>query len=107
LKRIRVESFAKTPSFLNSPRSYASRQPESERDNEFISLNMYNDEIRGEVLNRPVPRGIKLSQSSDEISKTVNVFFQQKASLLDPDIHHPSELTKYQQHYMPHSFFNR
>jgi hypothetical protein len=44
-KKIRVESFAKTPYFLKSPKSIASSQIEHDFDNEhFLSLATYNGE---------------------------------------------------------------
>ncbi|CDW84759.1 UNKNOWN [Stylonychia lemnae] len=87
-KRMRVESFAKTPCFLKSPRSLASSQVGHHIDieNEYVSLNTYNGDIEHDLLPLKQIKRLhlnKLSQSSDEISKTVNIFFEQKGSILD------------------------
>lgn len=77
LRKVRVESFAKTPYFLKSPRSLASNQ---EFESHFDS-DIYNDKNR--TLKKK--HVYKLSQSSDEIARVTNVFFEKKSSFFDPN----------------------
>ena len=52
-KKVRVESFAKTPNFLKSPRSMASSNycPHLDQDlnNDILSLKTYNEESEQEI----------------------------------------------------------
>eukprot|EP00347_Sterkiella_histriomuscorum_P019204 403342539 len=99
MKKIRMESFAKTPFFLKSPRSLASSQFAGANDlqlvnlqdqHEYISLNTYNgdqDLVQDlDLAQNPIMKKqnhlYKLSQSSDEIARTVNIFFENKGVIL-------------------------
>ena len=69
MKRNKPDSFSKTPCFIKSPRSISSSNHYGREDQiESIKKTQYTHSL---LVNK------QLSQSSDEISHAVNIFFEQ------------------------------
>ena len=81
LKNFKMETFAKTPYFLKSPRSRKSSYGEPPQKVIQSIENNYDDNTNKRPLRNHLN---KLSQSSDEIAKAVNIFFENKATILHP-----------------------